>query len=130
MRCRLTVHSSRRRYAARLNSVVRRHQRIRMAFPHQNHLKIDQIRELVSNFLDGQSYFVDRIRYKNRTELRTTVRLDGGDVRRLVLSSFESGHQPGGDLEVMIPGTNDALVGHHDGVYWIAPYKSSSLDDA
>jgi hypothetical protein len=41
------------------------------------------------------------------------------ELESLILSSMEEGQQPGGDLEVALPGSSDALVGHHDGLYWL-----------
>lgn len=74
---------------------------------------------MLAPFPHGEAITVVRIRYKNKTEIRTEVRMPVDEFESLILSSMEEGQQPGGDLEVTLPGSSDVLVVHHDGLYWI-----------
>ncbi len=65
---------------------------------------------------------VDRVRPDNRGEIRKTVEMPAADLSALLLNSFDEGHQPGGDLEVIVG--DERLVGHHDGVYWLEPVNT------
>ncbi len=65
---------------------------------------------------------VDRVRPHNRGEIRKTVEMPAAELSALVLNSFDEGHQPGGDLEVIVG--HERLVGHHDGVYWLEPVNT------
>ncbi len=82
-------------------------------------LSCEEVRSLLASFPQGETITVVRTRYKNKTEIRTEVRMSVDELESLILSSMEEGQQPGGDLEVALPGSSDALVGHHDGLYWL-----------
>lgn len=81
---------------------------------------------MLSAFPQGEAITVIRIRYKNMAEIRNEARMQVHELESLILSSMEDGHQPGGDLEVALPGNSDVLVGHHDGLYWVE--RSSGHD--
>jgi len=79
----------------------------------------EEVRSVLASFPPGETITVVRTRFKNKTEIRTEVRMSVDELEALILSSMEEGQQPGGDLEVSLPGCSMALVGHHDGLYWL-----------
>lgn len=74
---------------------------------------------MLATFPQGETITVVRVRYKNKTDIRTEVRMPVDELESLILSSIEEGQQPGGDLEVALPGSSDVLICHHDGLYWL-----------
>lgn len=88
-------------------------------FDQPRFLSDEEVRSVLTSFPQGETITVVRIRYKNKTEIRTEVRMTVDELESLILSSIEEGQQSGGDLEVTLPGSSDVLVGHHDGLYWL-----------
>ncbi len=82
-------------------------------------LSQEQLEELLARFSPDALVVVTRIRYKNRVEIRRSSEMTVEALREFVLTAMEKGHQPGGDLEVFLPGMSACLVGHHDGIYWL-----------
>jgi len=55
-------------------------------------------------------------------EHRRMSRLDSMtkvSFKEMVSVAIDQGHQPGGDIELIIPAIYKVLVGHHDGIYWL-----------
>ncbi len=90
-----------------------------MGFQSDGHLSFDQLVEVLKNFDASQQVSVVQIRPHIKGEIRKSVEMTGETLSELVLSAFETGHQSGGDMEVIIPDTAKKLVGHHDGIYWL-----------
>ena len=90
-----------------------------MALPSPKHLSLVQIKEVLGHSPPGQAVQVRRMRSHNKSEISQLVPMSTEELKNLVVSSFEEGHQPGGDLEVLVPKIDQRLVGHHDGVYWL-----------
>ena len=90
-----------------------------MAFNQPHHLSPSQIRDLFSNFVDGQHLEVVSIRYKNKDEIRKLSLKPASELESFILNCIKEEDQPGGDMEVIFPDRSVRLVGHHDGVYWL-----------
>ena len=96
-----------------------------MAFPNASHLSADQLEATLVRFgVDGQIRVV-RIRPHNGREIRKVVTMRLSELRALVMGAIGEGHLAGGDLEVVVPGVDKRLVGHHDGVFWLEPVEAT-----
>jgi hypothetical protein len=84
-----------------------------------NHLSREELLSILDQFDPGEELSIERMRPHNKGEIRKTVKMNLKEFRDLVLSSAEKGHQPGGDLELIVPKLNKRLVGHHNGIYWL-----------
>jgi hypothetical protein len=82
-----------------------------MAFHQEQFLSLDQLTEVLSYFAPEQQ--IDVLRYRGAITMSTN------ELRDFIFSSYEEGHQAGGDLEVLVPIIKKRLIGHHDGVYWL-----------
>jgi hypothetical protein len=84
-------------------------------------LSANEVLSVLGEFSPTEIVSVVRIKYKNREPIRKTVRMHIDELKSLILSSLEDGHQAGGDMEVYLPTAGLVLVGHHDGIYWVEP---------
>jgi len=85
-----------------------------------------QLNEALSYFDPKDRVRVLRVRPHNQAEIRRTEEMTFTEFKALVLAAFEEEHLPGGDLEVVVPGINQRLVGHHDGVFWLEQVASGA----
>jgi hypothetical protein len=85
----------------------------------KNYLSQEELLGVLKQFDASEPISVERVRSHNRGEIRNTLRMNFNEFQALVLDAIEEGHQPGGDLEVVVPKLNKKLVGHHDGIYWL-----------
>ena len=95
-----------------------------MAFINPHHLSSEQIKEILSTLDDAQLVTVERIRYKNSRELRSTQEFSIAVLKEFIRTCIENEDQPGGDLEVNLCSIGKKLVGQHDGVYWLEELSS------
>ena len=90
-----------------------------MAFARPDHLSADQIRELFGAYAPDHELEVIRIRRKNKQEIKRSEFITASKLERWIVESMDSGWSF--DMDVFLPATNQRLVGHHDGVYWLEP---------
>ena len=96
-----------------------------MVFPNASHLSPDQLEALLDRFGANAQIVVVRVRPHNGREIRKDVPMRLSELRALVMAAMEEGHLYGGDLEVIVPGVNSRLVGHHDGVFWLEAIEAT-----
>ena len=90
-----------------------------MAFTRSSHLTLSELDEALRGVDSDCQLMVTRVRSQNKGEIRRVVEMSASALRTLIHTSVEDGHMAGGDLEVLLPGINRRLVGHHDGVFWL-----------
>ena len=90
-----------------------------------NHLTEQEILTVLDLFDQKKPISIDRVRPHNRGEIRKSVLISVSELKQLIHLAIQEGHQPGGDLEIPIPGTDSILVGHHDGIYWLEEKKNT-----
>ncbi|TBW46420.1 hypothetical protein EZI54_23170 [Marinobacter halodurans] len=78
----------------------------------------EEVFELIDS-LDCEIIEFERVRPHNKGEIRRKDSMDRAAFKKMVAEAMEEEHQPGGDIEVRIPSSNEILVGHHDGIYWL-----------
>jgi hypothetical protein len=62
---------------------------------------------------------IQRIHYKNKNEIISRTSLPLAELLTQIATAIEEGHIPGGDLRVELPERNQALIGQHDGIFWL-----------
>lgn len=88
-------------------------------------LSNQELAEVLDSFSPNEMVNVVRIRYKNKKEIRTQESIRVEDLQRFFETCIEDRHQPGGDLELEIRPLGKLLVGHHDGLYWLEPLRTT-----
>ena len=78
----------------------------------------EEVFEVVES-LDQNIIDFERVRPRNKGEVRRRDSMNLADFKDIVAKSIDDSHQPGGDIELRIPTLGKTLVGHHDGIYWL-----------
>lgn len=82
-------------------------------------LSIDAIIKILETFDPN----IDLVVTWARGEITRSENVPLAQLRALITSAIEEGHQPGGDFELFVPSLGKVLVGHHDGIYWLEDPK-------
>lgn len=82
------------------------------------YLSKEELFKLIDS-LDGEVVNFYRVRPHNKGEIRKSESKNKNELKSFIAEAIEEEHQPGGDIEIVIPSINKTLIGHHDGLYWL-----------
>ena len=83
-----------------------------------NTLTKEQVFDLIDSINTSQLNF-ERIRPCDIGEIHRPDTMTKVSFKRMVSVAMDEGHQPVGDIELVIPAIYKVLVGRHDGTYWL-----------
>ena len=83
------------------------------------HLSAAEVVAILEGISNAGPIPIERIRYKNKTEITSRTHLPLAELLALIATAIEESHIPDGDLRIELPELNQALIGHHDGIFWL-----------
>ena len=89
------------------------------------HLSYDQIANLFTGFASDSLISFERVKPRNKTEIRRQFTLPMSDLLNEIRISLDEGHLYGGDMEVPLDALSIKLIGHHDGIFWTEAIQES-----
>ncbi|WP_026471792.1 hypothetical protein [Alkanindiges illinoisensis] len=91
-----------------------------MSYSNSKYLSQDQLFELLADFDDTEDIEIIYIRYRQRQEIHTLEKISFNNLKELIVNALDEGHIFGGDIQINLLGLSQKLIGHHDGIFWLA----------